>query len=746
MDYNNQPGQKAMERRQGDGGEPLVSIITPFFNAHEFFEQTFQCVMNQTFPWYEWIIVDDGSTEQESMLLLEELPKRDKRIRVIHQKNKRQAAARNTGVRNARAEVILPLDADDLIAPTYIERTFFGLYFCPEAAWCYTDSVGFGEQCYEWIKPFSSEQMKTENILTCTAAIRLDAFEEVGGYTEAEEYYDEDWEFWLKLLKKGYTPVHLPEPASFWYRRSSEGMQKTVQHDAQLKEKSRKRIAEIAESVDGGITAKCFPCGMATGKYPLPCKLAWTRKVWPTQRKKHILFLLPWLEMGGADLFYLDVIRRLDQERYSVTVVTTQQAENKWKERFEAYTADVLCLPSFVDEENYAAFISYIIQSRGTDLLFLSNSYYGYMAAPWLRMEFPEMAIVDYVHMEEWYWRRGGYARTSGMLSHITEMTLVCNEATREVMLQKFGRDPQSVRTLYIGVDHEHFNPDTVQSGEAQKEQGIAPHRPIILFPCRVHPQKRPFLMLEVAKQVHQNWPEAAFLVVGDGSQLDELKIKVKQCALEECVYFAGRQSDMRPYYKDATMTLICSIKEGLALTAYESLAMKTPVITSDVGGQAELIDGSVGAVVPLIQNEGTDLDERTYSQEEIDQYVQAICRIGSLEGTQYAALCERCRRRIIEGFSQEKMIARLQSLFEELTGDERKREAREKTARDLAQYRGMTEELISLYSEIDAYEYMYKHHFAPDTKNELMRLAHSKWGARLIKLMFKTGINKLFR
>lgn len=86
-----------------------------------------------------------------------------------------------------------------------------------------------------------------------------------------------------------------------------------------------------------------------------------------------------------------------------------------------------------------------------------------------------------------------------------------------------------------------------------------------------------------------------------------------------------GRQTDMRPYYCDAAITLICSLKEGLALTAYESLAMGTPVVSSDVGGQAELISEDVGLVVPLLQNEANDLDTRIYSQEEILLYADAI-------------------------------------------------------------------------------------------------------------------------
>ena len=72
---------------------------------------------------------------------------------------------------------------------------------------------------------------------------------------------------------------------------------------------------------------------------------------------------------------------------------------------------------------------------------------------PWLRAQFPDLAIIDYVHMEEWYWRNGGYARTSGAMGEVLEKTYVCNERTRRVLINDFGRTPESVETLYIGVD-----------------------------------------------------------------------------------------------------------------------------------------------------------------------------------------------------------------------------------------------------------------------------------------------------
>mgnify|MGYP000395663608 FL=1 len=378
-------------------------------------------------------------------------------------------------------------------------------------------------------------------------------------------------------------------------------------------------------------------------------------------------------------------------------------------------------------------------------MLFLSNSYDGYYLVPWLRAQFPELAIIDYVHMEEWYWRNGGYARTSGAMGEVLEKTYVCNERTRRVLIQDFGRKPESVETLYIGVDQELYDADKVESGLACKELKIAVNRPVVLFPCRIHPQKRPFLMLEIAKEVKKQLPNIAFVVVGDGPQFEELKITIEREGLQETVYLAGRQKDMRPYYKDAALTLICSLKEGLALTAYESLSMSTPVITSDVGGQAELIDSTVGKVLPLLQSEAEELDSREFSQEEVRQYVGAITDILG-DCTAYEKMCVACRKKIEDGFSSQIMIQKLEKIFEELVHDQKIVEERKAVSKELQKYLRVCGELPTLMSEINAYEFMYKNAYAPDMKNELMRIANSKWGRRAIKLAFKLKLNKLFR
>lgn len=705
FDFQQQPGMKYMGKYSPDPTLALVSIVTPFYNAGAYFEQTFNSVMNQTFPWFEWIIVNDGSTVEKDVETLYFLADKDKRIRVVNQENKGLSGARNTGFDNAKTDIVIPLDADDLISPQYVEYLFFGMYYHPEAAWCYTNSLGFGAEEYLWKHAWDAEKLKTYNFLISSAAIRKKDAEEIGGYKVEKWSYNEDWRFWLEMLSAGKMPVHVGGYL-FWYRRLGSSMLSDIRKNSEKIEFSNNIISEAAAKADGTIKAIEYPLVKSGYPYYKPHIFQWDsrRKTNPTHDKINLLFVIPWMVTGGADKFNLDLVRGLDKERFHISILTTEPSENEWQQRFEKYTDEVFNLPDFLDPAHYVEFISYYIQSRDIDVLFLSNSYVGYYMLPWLKKEFPELAIADYVHMEEWYWREGGYARLSGMFGNLLDKTYVCNSATLNVMIKDFTRVPESVETLYIGVNHEEFDRTKVKPGYLYNLLKIEKTRPIVLFPCRIHPQKRPFMMLEIAEKVAKERPDILFVVVGEGEQLSVLKQAIRERGLENTVYSIGRSECMKECYRDATLTLICSLKEGLALTAYESCAMGVPVISSDVGGQRDLIDNSVGRLIPMQQHESTDFDARSFDKKEIAEYVRAIIELCS-DTVLYNQCSANCRKKIVDRFSVSKMTERFEEEFQSIISDEHLKEKRKEQSDNLKELGYLSEELLTIKNVGDIWE-----------------------------------------
>src|SRR5215213_6636466 len=97
---------------------PRVTIVIPCFNLGEYLADTIDSVLAQTFQDFEIIVVNDGSTDERTNRIISDLS--HPKIRTIATANQGLARARNSGIAGAAGDYILPLDADDKIAPTYL--------------------------------------------------------------------------------------------------------------------------------------------------------------------------------------------------------------------------------------------------------------------------------------------------------------------------------------------------------------------------------------------------------------------------------------------------------------------------------------------------------------------------------------------------------------------------------------------------------------------------------------------------
>ena len=99
---------------------PLVAVVVPAYNAERYLADTLRSVQLQTMADFELIVVDDGSTDG-TRLIAEQFARSDRRVRVLTQKNRGVAAARNLGWRTSTAPFVAPLDSDDLWHPRKLE-------------------------------------------------------------------------------------------------------------------------------------------------------------------------------------------------------------------------------------------------------------------------------------------------------------------------------------------------------------------------------------------------------------------------------------------------------------------------------------------------------------------------------------------------------------------------------------------------------------------------------------------------
>ena len=101
--------------------KPLVSVVVPVYNVQQYLEACVKSVQEQSYPNWELILVDDGSTD-ESGAMCDALAQTDLRLRVLHKENGGQADARNCGIHLAQGKYLYLLDSDDLVCPSALEQ------------------------------------------------------------------------------------------------------------------------------------------------------------------------------------------------------------------------------------------------------------------------------------------------------------------------------------------------------------------------------------------------------------------------------------------------------------------------------------------------------------------------------------------------------------------------------------------------------------------------------------------------
>lgn len=199
--------------------QPLVSVVIPCYNAHKYLGQTLDSVRAQTYQNIEIIVVDDGSSDPETINFLG----LEKGICVVHQLNQGLSSARNAGFSAATGEYVLPLDADDWLEPDAIARLVVGLQQNAQVAFafCYMRMEGEGEGILT--KQYNFFEQLFLNQLPYSLLLRKAAWQKVGGYDESMRQGYEDWEFNIRLGAGGMHGVAVPAPL-FHYRISRTGM------------------------------------------------------------------------------------------------------------------------------------------------------------------------------------------------------------------------------------------------------------------------------------------------------------------------------------------------------------------------------------------------------------------------------------------------------------------------------------------------------------------------------------------
>ena len=222
-----------------------IAVIIPFHDDVATLEAALESVRRQDVP-AQIIVVDDGSVALGAAELLTKVQREG--VIVFHQQNAGPAAARTAGVRAASADYVLPLDADDALAPGALRRLRDVLDEHPEvvAAWGsvrHFGAIAYAQRSRAWLDPW---QVTYQNHLPLSALYRRDAVLDAGGWQFQGGY--EDWDLWMTLAERGWKGVGIPEITGYYRvhagRRLARSSRRHAERYAKLRARHPRLFAE----------------------------------------------------------------------------------------------------------------------------------------------------------------------------------------------------------------------------------------------------------------------------------------------------------------------------------------------------------------------------------------------------------------------------------------------------------------------------------------------------------------------
>lgn len=193
-----------------------ITVVITCFDYGAYLDEAVASVLAQEGGAPRAIVVDDGSTDPQTLRVLDQLPDQ---VELIRQANAGLSPARNAGLRASDTPYLIVLDADDRLAPGALRTLREPLERDARLGFSYGITRFFGAWEGELgFPPFDPYKLIYRHIIGSTALMRRELFEDVGGFDPAFSAGYEDWEFWVHALERGWRGRRVDVP-TFWYRR-----------------------------------------------------------------------------------------------------------------------------------------------------------------------------------------------------------------------------------------------------------------------------------------------------------------------------------------------------------------------------------------------------------------------------------------------------------------------------------------------------------------------------------------------
>ena len=329
-------------------------------------------------------------------------------------------------------------------------------------------------------------------------------------------------------------------------------------------------------------------------------------------KKTKIVNIITRMELGGPPILLLDILQRLDKERFESSIATGITIDRKYD--MIGFARDknirVFTMPSLVrnihplKDIKALIMLTIFLKKERFDIVHCHTSKGGFIGRIAAKLAgakiiiysphgdifdgyFCKLATVSFILLEKLA------ARFTDKIINLTKIEI-------EKFLEHGIGARHQLTQIYNGIDVKYYERAMTSNMKKRDEFGLSKDDFVCATVGRLVPVKGHTYLIKAIRRVVEVIPEAKFLFVGDGELKAKLSEEIESFGLQKNILLLGTRSDIATILSCINVFILPSLNEGFGMVLIEAMAAKKPVISTAVGGVPEVIaDGKTGILVP---------------------------------------------------------------------------------------------------------------------------------------------------
>jgi len=355
----------------------------------------------------------------------------------------------------------------------------------------------------------------------------------------------------------------------------------------------------------------------------------------------HVVFSL---DFGGLEKVVIDLAEGVDKKKYRVVICCLDKLGDLAKEA-ESKGIKVIFVSRKAGLDFGLPFrLSRVFKKENVSIVHSHNfapMLYSTLGAKLAKVSF----VLNTIHGRE---KKVRHNRIWSMVWKLNDFIVTISNDARNEFLKYAKVDSGRIKVIHNGIDISKFVNNN-DCNDLKAKLGISASDYVIGTVSRLSLEKDQFTLLDTFERITENLSNVKLLIVGDGKSRGELEDYSRRLRIEGKVLFLGFRNDIAEILSIMDIFVLTSLTEGISVSLLEAMAASKPVVATNVGGNAEVIeDGKTGFLV------------RPKNPEKIAENIIALLKNRSLS----TQMGKKGKERVTENFSLKRMISEYESLY----------------------------------------------------------------------------------